>query len=113
MAKPARVPPMEDPRRLREDDLEAGREEAPEEAPVLALPPPMVEIFIHNANLQVDSLPQPDGQVIKLLRLLTPSLVFTIRLDEEGAETLAEAVLGRRVTNIAIARPGQIHGLRG
>ncbi len=75
--------------------------------------PPMVETFIHNAGLEVTQVPTPQGDIFTLVRFHTPTMIYTIRLTEQGVQNLAEALGGHAASRLLIASPGEIPNLRG
>lgn len=76
------------------------------------LPPSMVETFIHNAGLEVQQVPTPNG-IFTLLRFHTPGMVYTIRLDEGGVEAITNALGGGGTSRILIAGENEVPNLRG
>jgi hypothetical protein len=78
----------------------------------IQFPPPMVETFIHNANFEVQQVPTPTG-LFTLLRFHTPTMVYTIRLDEGGVEAILNAMGGSGASRILIAGENEIPNLRG
>lgn len=77
----------------------------------IEFPPPMVELFIHNGALEVQKVPTPTGE-FNLVRLITPAIVFTIRLDESGTDALVNALKGPGAPIIQIAGAHEIPNLR-
>ncbi len=74
-------------------------------------PPPMVETFIHNAGLEVQQVPTPTG-LFTLLRFHTPTMVYTIRLDEGGVEAITAALGGSSASRILIAGAHEVPNLK-
>lgn len=98
---------------------ERGHLNAQPDGPILqeyASLPPAVEEVLHHAGIEVKKIPlgpQPeDGEAI-LLRFHTPAKIYTVKLDQGGANMLINALRGTDGTpDIVIARPGDIPGLR-
>lgn len=78
----------------------------------LPWPPPMVETFIHNGGLEIQQVPSPQG-LITLLRLHTPGMVYTIKLDEGGIRELISALGGTGSGRILIAGAHEVPNLKG
>lgn len=78
--------------------------------------PPAVEEILHSARVEVAKIPMgplPADGTITLLRFHTPAKVYTVKLDDNGVDTLIGALRGTDGTpDILIARPGDVPGLR-
>ena len=92
------------------DEKNVLDEGTPEELP-LPWPPPMMELFVHNGGLEIQQVPTPQG-LFTLLRLHTPAMIVTIKLDESGAENLSNALGGGGASRIVIAGANEVPNLR-
>lgn len=72
---------------------------------------PVVELVIHNAGVEIRKMPTPTGEMT-LVRLHTPAMIFTIKLDDGGVNALVQSLRGVGTSEIQIARPDQVPGLR-
>ena len=73
-----------------------------EEVPVgLPFPHPPVEEMIHNSVLAVEHIDIPSGEKLTLLKMYTPAKVYTLKLNSEVAEAVANDL---RPSPVQIAR---------
>ena len=87
-------------------------DEGTEEELRLPWPNPMVETFIHNGGLEIQQVPTPQG-LVTLIRLHTPGMIFTIKLDEKGVESLIQTLGGTGAGRILIAGAHEVPNLKG
>lgn len=76
------------------DEITKGMEEVPQVG--LPFPPPVVEEVIHQAILNVQQIPTPEGTVV-LMQFITPGKIYTVKLNEEGAERVADSIRPSRI----------------
>lgn len=75
---------------------------------------PAVEVVIHNARLEVKKIPIAPNEFMTLLRFHTPTVVYTVKLDDNGANVIADNLRGVSGTpDIVIAAPGDVPKLKG
>lgn len=72
-----------------------------------------VETVIHNGGLEVKKIPAGDV-TLTLLKIHTPGMVYTLKLDEAGLDNLLAALRqGTGTPDIVIASPNSVPGLKG
>lgn len=84
MSKKERVPPT---------FKEEVAEEEEVEAQFTGFQPPALELVMHEGGIMIEKVPIPEG-VVTILRFVTPSMVFTVRLNEPGVAKLVSDLTG-------------------
>jgi hypothetical protein len=71
------------------EQIGQGMEEVPMGQP---FPMPPVEIVVHQAMINVNKIPLQNGQNVTLAQFVTPAFTITVKLDDEAAAGISEAL---------------------
>ena len=67
----------------------------------LPFPPPLLELTINPAALNIQKAQLPTGEQVVLLSFITPAMAISLRLDADRANELADNL---RTSPVTIAR---------